>query len=643
MADSQRRALVFTGIRGRDGSNVSDLEIPQDRARDVVNCDFFRTPFARKRGGALAVATTGGTAFGGIIASLLRFVPGADETAAQLFGVDTAFLVKRLSAGTSFADVTLKDAIATLAHHVIGATLNAKEFFAYDSAVDRLHVWDGSTIRRVGLATPAIPTVADGGGGGAYAATLRTYKQAYTVQVAGVTVRRSELSGSVSFTPDGAHALATITKSAAINEGETHWELYGAASDGVYKLLSTVVVGTTTANDSTAPASYSGVAPPTAGINTVPTSMKYLLSDGNRLLGAGAHESGGYNNRVWYTPVLGSSDVGDDERIPNTTDLKNWIDLDENDGGFITGLAGPLDGYPFVFKYSQFWRLVPTGDVLAPYVPRAIQKGSGIGAIWHKGIVMAEDDAGRPALYFWSPIGGCYRQGANGLQYCGRDNEDITVNLGASNVVVCAVYYRAKRQVWFAVATGSSNDPDTLLIFDVRKGHADTNGDVRGGWSKFTGSLAALRCLEMFSNTLGATMSRDLKPYLGQAGGTLLWKADQGTDDSGTTFQAYVDLPTKHPGGLDHFVSVENPYVLASADSQTLRTTVTGNYGAVAARTDDEDFTPAGSETRILKRFEGLEASDVMAMQIRVGDAAAISNGWNIDAVHVPYEVREIV
>jgi hypothetical protein len=370
-------------------------------------------------------------------------------------------------------------------------------------------------------------------------------------------------------------------------------------------------------------------------------SARYLGTDGNRLLLAGAFESGGFNSRVWFTPVLGSSDIGDDERIPNTTTVQNWVTLDENDGGFITGIGGPLEGYPFIFKYSQTWRLIPTGDVTAPYLPRALQKGSGIGAITQVSIVMGEDEAGRPALYFWSPIGGCFRIGARGLQYCGRDNEDITVNLAASNVAVHGQYYREKRQVWYWVATGSSNDPDTILVFDVRKATEGAGGDLRGGWTKYDGSLAAARCSVMFSNTLGATMSRDLKPYVGRTSNTHLWKADTGTDDNGTAFQAYVDLPTKHVAGLDRRASMANPYVLASADSQVLRCTVTTDYDAVADRTDDKTFAPVGSETRRVIRFEGLEAADAMAVQLRVGDDTARSNAWVIDAVHLPYEPRE--
>jgi hypothetical protein len=459
-----------------------------------------------------------------------------------------------------------------------------------------------------------------------------------------VTTRRSELSAALSFTPSGSGTHARVTKPAALSEQETHWELYGAATvgDTTYKLLATTVVATTTYDDNTAPSSYSGTAPPTVGANTVPTAARFLLSDGNRLIMAGNFNNT-FNNRVWFTAVLGASDVGDDERVPNTTTFKYWIDLDENDGGFITGLGGPLDGVIYVFKQYQVWRLIPTGDADVPYVPRAMHKASGIGSLTHKGIVMAEDDIGRPALYFWSPTAGCYRIGARGLQYCGRDNEDYVANLATLALTggVCGahgVYHRDKRQVWFWVATGSAVFPGTLFIYDVRRGTTEENGEVRGGWTRFDGTIASGWCSVMFANTPAASMSRDNKPYLGTDTATIV----KG-DTTAESVQAYVDLPARYLGGIDHRVTMGNPLVLAGADSMTLQVQVTQDYGLQTARTDTESFTPAGSETRLLKRVEGLEAADAGAIQVRVGDASANADDWVIDAVVVPYEVRETV
>jgi hypothetical protein len=256
---------------------------------------------------------------------------------------------------------------------------------------------------------------------------------------------------------------------------------------------------------------------------------------------------------------------------------------------------------------------------------------------------MAEDEAGRPALYFWSPTAGCYRIGARGLQYCGRDNEDYAANLTTLALAggVCGahgVYHRDKRQVWFWVSTGSDTVPATLFTFDVRKGLTDEHGEVRGGWTRFDGTIASARCSVMFANTPAASMSRDNKPYIGTASATIV-KGDTGTD----SVQAYVDLPARYPGGIDHRVTIGTPYVLAGADSMTLQVQVTQDYGLQAARTDTESFTPAGSETRLLKKVEGLEAADAGAIQIRVGDASANADDWVIDAVVVPYEVRETV
>jgi hypothetical protein len=76
------------------------------------------------------------------------------------------------------------------------------------------------------------------------------------------------------------------------------------------------------------------------------------------------------------------------------------------------------------------------------------------------------------------------------------------------------------------IATGSSNDPDVKLVFDVLLGRVVGADRVRGGWYKHTGSQAAARCSTMMSNTLGATMSSDLKPYIGRSSGTVIWKCD---------------------------------------------------------------------------------------------------------------------
>jgi hypothetical protein len=325
LAGRQRQALVIDRLRGRDGSTDAEYAIPHDRAKEMTNVDLYRTPFARKRNGCTNIfSETTGESFTGAISALGNFIPGSDPTAAQLWAVDNAAtpVVQRLTGGVAWSAPTLKDNISANAQDVMFVTFNGKNFMFYNSAVDRLHVWDGSTVRRVGLATPAAATVADLAG---TSATLRYYKVAYQ----GSNDRLSEVSASVSITP--ASGGVTITKPAAINEGEVNWIIYVSTDDRLYFYLTSVVVGTTTYAHTANPADASGGdAIPLTGANTVPTSAKYGLVDGNRMLMAGSWESQN-SSRIWFTPRMGASDYADDERIPDTVDNQNWVDITEED------------------------------------------------------------------------------------------------------------------------------------------------------------------------------------------------------------------------------------------------------------------------------------------------------------------------
>lgn len=640
--------IVINDLRGgRNGTDspMGPAFLP-NQCVEALNVDWKDTTFARKRGGSTSVTDTGGTAFSSGIQSVIRHVPGASEAAAEFWGIDGAAtpIVKRMAAGTSFANVTLADAIATKPQDVTSATLNGKLFLTYDSTVDRLHAWDGTSVRRVGLiAVAAAPTAANTGSG-SYAAVLRYYRVRW-LHLSGTTViRRSEPSASVSFTPSGSGTHARVTRPTAASEGETHWEIEASTDNAVFYRLSQIAIATTTYDDSAVTTTYANnTLSDRVGTYVVPTSGKYLLTDGNRLLIAGGWETGAKNSRVTFTPVLGSSDQGDDERIPNTTVQKNWVDLNENDGGFITALGGPLNGVPLAFKYRQVYRLVPTGDVVAPYLPRRVRDD--IGCVAHKTVCVGEDQAGRPALY-WLSHNGPYRYGIGGIEYLGRDNEDIwrAINLAASTVVAHAVYYPNLHQLWLWIATGESNDPDTKMIFDVRHGVPDENGHVRGGWAQHSGLSAAARCSVLMSNTLGASMSRDLKPYIGRASGTTLAKCDTtDVDDLGTDFQAYVKTKPLHPAqSLGFKVGLGEPCVLAKAASGVMVTVTSDRDFGKEQRSHQQILTAEQSETRVVRKFDGAGIGEADVVQLTIGDDTAREGAWSIDAVWVPPTVQEI-
>jgi hypothetical protein len=167
---------------------------------------------------------------------------------------------------------------------------------------------------------------------------------------------------------------------------------------------------------------------------------------------------------------------------------------------------------------------------------------------------------------------------------------------------------------------------------------------LRDGWAKHTGESAKARCSVMFSTTIGATMSRDLKPYIGQHGGnTRFWKCDTSdTDDAGTAFQAYLDFPDRHFGGIDKQCQVFEPLVLGAAGSATITVSLIRDYGE-ETRTATTSMAAGGSETRVLRQVEAGFTADAKAVKVRVGDGSAVASSWTLDAVVVPYEPRESI
>src|SRR5689334_16670055 len=133
MAGTQRQAIVITNLKGRDGSTPAEIAIPRDKAKEMTNVDLYRSPFARKRNGCEdAFADTTSEEAVGIISSLIRHVPGADETAAELWKASSTPLLQRLAGGTAWSSPTLKDAIQANPQNVIGVSFNGKLFLFYN-------------------------------------------------------------------------------------------------------------------------------------------------------------------------------------------------------------------------------------------------------------------------------------------------------------------------------------------------------------------------------------------------------------------------------------------------------------------------------------------------------------------------------
>lgn len=637
MADKKTRH-VFDNLSGGRNGYLPAWAIGETECADAVNVDFYKSRFGNKRGGMTPLATASFFA-AGIVSWLYRHVPGTDETAAELWAIGEGsppdFGVMR--AGTTFASpIFAGTPIGTFtgnAWELSAASINSKILITYKSANLRPVVGEAGILRKAGLVAPAAPTAANGAVAGAYPAVLRYYRQRWTTQSGGVTIRRSEPSTSVSFTPSGAFTTAVVTRSAvpASDESETHWELEASTDNVSFYRIATVVVATTTYADSALVATYrTNPLSALTGTYTLQKCYKFVAADQNRVLGFGSHTTTDKQHRIEYSAVIGSLDISDEERVDTTVGY--YTDIDEMDSGEPTGLCGPIYGSFFAFKERQVWQGTPTGNVDKPYDWRAITKTTG--AIAFNAIAKGEDALGNPALY-WMSRRGPYRWGIFGVEYLGRNLEDYVVgptavlNLAATKAKAVVMFYQDKRQVWYWWPTGSSNDPNQGFIYDL----------TTGGWSRIpSGDLwANVRCAVMFANTPAASMSKDLKPYVGQTGANdRIWKADTGTTDNGTTYQGYVITKAVEPGGPGFVGEAGEAVLLAKvASGVTITDTVTGDFGLTTA-TGTALLTAVGSETRVSVPLTGSALGQVQFVQHQIGDASASDVTWTLDRLICP-------
>jgi hypothetical protein len=638
---SGRTPLIIDDQRG--GRNGADppLSLKPNQCTEALNVDWWFGMIANKRSGAAAITMTfsSGGPFTGNIVSAFRHVPGVDESAAELWAIDNAAtpIVGRLAGATQFTAPTLVDNWSS-GFGIQGLSFAGMGFQAGDTAQNRLHVWDPSIskVRRVGLATPDPPTVATLGGAGL------TFTRFYRIRTYDGTTpgkRRSEASTSVSLAITDDSGIRVTRPTLPTNENETHWEAeYADAATGPWYRAAQIATGTSTYDDTAATVSTLNPSD-LAGTYWPPPSAKYIVKADARIVMAGCWEtSGGYTTpsprRVWWTRPFGASDVNDAESIPNFTTGKIGAGYGLDVEADITGMSPPLDGTIYVFAYRHIWALIPTGSVGAAAYQR-IPVRSDIGCIRHETIQLAEDENGQQCVYFLSHKGP-YRIGASGVQYLGNDNEDIwtTVNLDASNAVGHTCAYAAKHQVWFYIAVGSDNQPTVRMMFDTRLGRSEGDS-VYLGWAKHTGNSCASYCSTLFAATIGASMTRGTKPYVGISSATnAILKSDTGTDDAGTTFQSYIDTRPYVPFGLGMNCSVTDPQVIGEVSSGvTITVTPLSDFGLAATQTGSVLLTAAGSETRLQRRAEGFQMAGAGVVAFRIGDAAAVSNAWTLDAL----------
>ena len=624
MASSQPAPLVISSFRGGVNNTDPAIALAPDQCTDLANIEWIASTLGERRRGTTPIdLTASGLTAESQIPWAFRHLPTNDETQAELWawaatGTATSTLARK---DTSWHGVAVSDAIdlASLTQWQISAvSLHGKLFLAYNSAVNRLHVWDGTTLRRVGLPGPGNAPTAANAGGGTLTGT-RYYRVRWTVQSAGVTLRRSEPSTVLTFAPSGAGASITVTRPTDDSEGATHWELEASTDNSNFYRVATTVIGTTT---------YSDSAPYVPGYAAFPLSpdlldyallgsARYLLVDEDRLVTLGNYEDPTLDSRVTWTPVNGDPGSGNDERVETDTDP--FLDLDGFEGGRLVGGGGPVNGCLYAFKRSHIYRLVRTGNREAAY--QAITMTKSRGAL-EGSITPGLDEAGRPALYFWDPQVGPCRMGADGLQWLGADiyTTTKTVNLNATTLVCRTLYYPQARQVHFWLATGSANIPNLRLVLHTDLTTPDNQGNVRRGWSIWTGNAAAALAACLFADNVDAGVARNftLRPVTAVANG--LHRGDTGTDDSGTAFAAYmVSRPYTPASILNRFGVMAAALLAKAAAGVSVSVTGTRDFGVeTLARTVPLD--PAAAETLVIKPLDSFSFAELKALQITLAD-----------------------
>lgn len=635
--------LVIDDLSGGYNDTDPPTSLAANQCVSAVNIDFWKAPCGSRRNGSTSISLPATFAANNVdaIPFLHRHFPNTDETDVELWalGYDftgTGYLAYK---DTSWHDVTFPDAINTYPYiyQWNAVSLHGKLFIAMSTTgVDRLHVWDGTSLRRVGLAEPsAAPTSADTGVG-TFSAT-RYYRTRETVQAGGVTILRSEPSSTLIDAPSGTGTGIIVTKPATTNSNATHWELEASLNNGDFYVIATTVIGTTTATDSTSSAvGYATTYELSEDIGDyeVPGTARYLLAADDRLIMAGRFGLPEFDSVVSWTPVgTDPTGVGNDERIPIDTD--NSINLDGYSGGRITGMIGPINGVIYVFKQSHIYRMVKTGQRTRAY--EASTLSTKVGAL-EGSIVEAVDERGNPAIYFIdSKVGPC-RIGSGGLMTCGSDIITTFEDFNHDALVPAkALYYpKEKKLFWWFAGTGA-NSPSIMLVLQLDSTRVTPDG-IRLGWSKWTGNIAAPVSVCLYSDNVDDNTDRslDLRPLIGHnVTSTVYMLGSENDDDDGADFTAtLVSRPFQASGSFTKNFGIRAAAIVGDADADAeVEINLIRDFGKETSSTVTLSFAPISTEDPVIAIADNLKMSESKVVQIQLTDGDNNDTQWAIQRI----------
>lgn len=651
-------SLVFDRCLGAI-ETVSPWAIPSGYAASAVNVDLSPYGLMRPRSGTTTLDAGANADIHNLFTEQINGVEALWSFSSWVSGTPAAH---RYTTSGGEATITLTDTPAysgsNASQQVVCVAYNGKVFLAYNSAVNRLHVYDSTAVspavRRVGIGAVAAATVANTGAG-AYAATIRYYKiqmrRHLNADATQARLASSELSPSVSFTPSGAGAAARITKPATVDSC-THWAVYASVDDVTYyDITGSLAVASTTYDDSFSPSNYAiptGNVQPEVGLFVPPPSCKLLATNGERIFMAGAYEttaSAGEttpaNRRVWFTRPLGATDEGDDESITSTGASRYWIDIDNEDGSPITGLLSALDGTIYVGTATSLWRLTDTGQTDVPV--RAERVVAGVGPVTHYAMT-STDTVDGATIYFGAPDGPYRYSPAFGVQYLGSDW--VIPNAATHSVSAgrfqCCQFDPATRRIYWLFSDGASPSAFSARVFDPSLSR-NIEGVMRGGWSLDTYAYGRrLFCLSVFEGRL----------YVGgvaaSAVGMLFCKSNAVSTDGGGAYTSTLVTPEVVIGDGSVNFRTEEPYVWKRRNqaASLVFTRNRGGTGNTVSESAPSETINVGETGWHRQKIEGGVLADVYSMSVELQITTPIITAETrhtdgIDRLVVPYLPQE--
>lgn len=644
------RVFSITSLRGGLNNTDPPIALADDQVVEARNVEFVRSMLGERRRGADAITLDSNFTDALEILWLHRHLPDGDERNAQLwvwvrFALTNALLYK----DTTWHNVTVPDALDTTSpylYQIRGASSHGKLFIFYKSSVDRSHVFDPNTsttsLRRVGMtALSTAPTAVDSGGAGTFG-TTRYYRTREVVQVSGTTYLRSEPSSVLTFTPDGVHASALVTKPATVNTdpAATHWELEASLDNANFYRINTKAIGLTTATDSTNGGTGYAVSFPLSediGDYTPPASYKFGIADEDRLVYISQHETALETARVDWSPVRTATGVGNDERIP--LDPVSALSLDGLTGGGIRDVSRAVAGEIWIGKNEHIYKLTRTGNLAHAYKAQLVTTARGF---LRGSVCEVIDPDGNPAVFGCDPAVGPILIGRRGIQRCGQD---IFVTWKGTvldaPLIARALYYPEANQVHLWVAWEADEDDrfdtrltgstDLHLVLQVNEMRFTADG-WRRGWSIWDGPSATIKSCCLYSDNIDAATNRSiiLRPFVGTTSQIL--RLDTGDDDAGTSYHASTTTKPYAPLSLQTKAEIKTSTLIAKAvDGATLTISAIPDGGISPEKTvDDIDCSPVGDETFVSRFTDDIGIAELTTVQVQFADTDTPGSRWEL-------------